>query len=97
MCRPEVGALPGPCAAGCGPPGDYWTQASDIDMHAREILKTRESLNEILSRHTGQSIERIQQDTDRDYFMSPGEAKEYGLIDEIYLPSEGKAGKKKQS
>lgn len=63
------------------PLGGFQGQASDIDIHAKEILKARERLNQILSRHTGQPLERIQQDTERDHFMSSDEAQEYGLID----------------
>ncbi len=59
-------------------------QASDIDIQAREILKLRDTLTEILVRHTGQGEERIRKDTDRDYFMSAPEAEEYGLIDEVF-------------
>jgi len=65
------------------PLGGFQGQASDIDIHAREILRTRERLNEILAEHTGQALERIQQDTDRDYFMGGAEAVEYGLIDGV--------------
>lgn len=65
------------------PLGGYQGQATDIDIHAREILKIREELNGILAYHTGQSIERIAEDTDRDNFMDCTTAKEYGLIDEV--------------
>ena len=58
-------------------------QASDIDIHAREILRMRERLNEILASHTGQPLTRIQEDTDRDYIMSAGQAKDYGIIDDV--------------
>jgi len=58
-------------------------QATDIDIQAREILKLRDSLNEILVNHTGQTVERIEKDTDRDFFMGAYEAKEYGLVDEV--------------
>ncbi len=58
-------------------------QASDIDIHAREILRMRERLNEILASHTGQPIARIAEDTDRDYIMGAGQAKEYGIIDDV--------------
>jgi ATP-dependent Clp protease protease subunit len=58
-------------------------QASDIDIHAREILRMRERLNEILASHTGQPITRIAEDTDRDYIMGAGQAKEYGIIDDV--------------
>lgn len=57
--------------------------ASDISIHAKEILRVRERLNKILAEHSGQNLERIQADTDRDYFMTAEEAREYGLIDEI--------------
>jgi ATP-dependent Clp protease protease subunit len=65
------------------PMGGFQGQATDIDIHAREILKMRERLNEILAKHTGQPIEKIRTDTERDYFMSGEEAKTYGLIDEV--------------
>ena len=58
-------------------------QASDIDIHAKEILRTRERLNEILSHHTNQSLKRITQDTDRDYIMSAEQGREYGIIDDV--------------
>ncbi len=65
------------------PAGGAQGQAVDIDIHAREILKVRETLNEILSDHTGQSVETIAKDTDRDFFMSAEDSIKYGLIDEI--------------
>ena len=65
------------------PWGGMQGQASDIEIHANEILRTKEELNKILEFHTGQPIERIQQDTERDYFMSAEEAVEYGILDEI--------------
>lgn len=65
------------------PLGGYQGQATDIDIHAREILKTRGQLNEILARHTGQSIETIAHDTERDNFMGAQQALEYGLVDKI--------------
>ncbi len=58
-------------------------QATDIDIHAKEILRIRARLNEILSGHTGQSLERIQEDTERDYIMSAEQSREYGIIDEV--------------
>ena len=58
-------------------------QASDIDIHAKEILRMRERLNEIMAHHTGQSIARISEDTDRDYIMGAGQAKDYGIIDDV--------------
>jgi ATP-dependent Clp protease protease subunit len=65
------------------PLGGFSGQAADIDIHAREILSARDTLNGLLAHHTGQPLDRIRHDTDRDYFMSAGESKEYGLIDEI--------------
>ena len=65
------------------PMGGFQGQATEIDIHAREILKIRERLNEIMAKHTGQPLEKISQDTERDYFMSAEEAKRYGLIDEV--------------
>jgi ATP-dependent Clp protease protease subunit len=63
--------------------GGFQGQATDIEIHAREILKMKESLNNILSNHTAQSLEKIQADTERDFFMSGQEAKEYGIVDEV--------------
>ena len=65
------------------PLGGAQGQATDIEIHAREILKTREALNRILAERTGQSLEKIQSDTERDYFMSAAEAQGYGLIDQV--------------
>ena len=65
------------------PYGGVGGQVSDIEIQAKEILRNREVLNEILARHSGQSIERISKDTDRDFFLSAEEAKTYGLVDEI--------------
>jgi len=65
------------------PLGGFQGQASDIDIHAREILKMKDELNRILQHHTGQPLETIESDTDRDKFMSADEAAEYGLIDEV--------------
>ncbi len=65
------------------PLGGIQGQATEIEIHAREILKLRNLLNQILVTHTGQTLERIEHDTERDYFMSPEEAKEYGIIDEV--------------
>ncbi len=65
------------------PLGGYQGQATDIDIHAREILKVRDQLNKIMSLHTGKPLETIQQDTERDRFMSSQEAREYGLIDAV--------------
>ena len=65
------------------PIGGFYGQATDVEIHAREILKMKESLNEILSKHTGQPLDKIQVDTERDYFMSGQEAKDYGIVDEV--------------
>ena len=65
------------------PLGGYQGQASDIEIHTREILGIREKLNQILAHHTGQDVEKVAQDTDRDNFMSANKAKEYGLIDAV--------------
>ncbi|MCS5708902.1 ATP-dependent Clp endopeptidase proteolytic subunit ClpP [Candidatus Berkiella cookevillensis] len=65
------------------PLGGVQGQASDIEIHAKEILKTRSKLNEILAHHTGQPIDTIEKDTNRDYFMNPEEAVKYGLIDTV--------------
>jgi len=72
------------------PWGGIQGAAEDISRHAKEILKMRERINEILSRHTGQKMEKIEKDTDRDYFMSSEEAKEYGLIDEVIVQQKKK-------
>jgi len=71
------------------PLGGFQGQATDIEIHAKEILRLKNILNEILSKHTGQPIEKIEKDTDRDFFMSAEEAKEYGLIDKV-LTKRGK-------
>ncbi|MHB8836876.1 MAG: ATP-dependent Clp endopeptidase proteolytic subunit ClpP [Candidatus Methylomirabilia bacterium] len=67
------------------PLGGVQGQATDIDIQAREILRMRETINGILVTHTGQSMENIRRDTDRDFFMSPEQAREYGLIDEVIV------------
>ena len=72
------------------PLAGFQGQATDIDIHAKEILKTRDLLNELLARHTGQPITKIKEDTERDYFMSADQAKSYGLIDEILHPTKKK-------
>jgi len=68
------------------PMGGFQGQASDIEIRAREILKLKSRLNEILAFHTGRDIEQIERDSDRDFFMSPEEAVEYGLIDGLFEP-----------
>ncbi len=65
------------------PMGGFQGQATDIEIHAKEILKLKDTLNNILAKHTGQPIEKIQTDTDRDFFMSGEDAKTYGIIDEV--------------
>lgn len=70
------------------PLGGFQGPASDIDIHAREILRMREELDSILVRHTNQSPEKIRKDTDRDFFMSGEQAKEYGIIDEVIAKAE---------
>ena len=72
------------------PLGGFQGQASDVEIHAREILYIKQRLNEMLSKHTGQPVERIQQDTDRDNFLSATAAVEYGLVDKV-LTSRGDA------
>ncbi len=67
------------------PMGGFQGQATDIDIHAREIIRLKERLNSILAHHTGKPVEKIQEDTERDYFMGGDEAKEYGLIDEVIV------------
>jgi ATP-dependent Clp protease protease subunit len=75
------------------PLGGFQGQATDIEIQAKEILRIKARLNEILAKHTRQPIERIEKDTDRDYFMGAGEAKEYGLIDDVIVHK--KASEKK--
>jgi len=70
------------------PLGGAQGQATDIDIHAREILKTRDTLNEILAKPSGQDVEKIKKDTERDFFMTPEEAKEYGIIDKVITTRE---------
>ena len=65
------------------PMGGFQGQATDIEIHAREILHARERLNEVLAHHTGQSLDKIKTDTERDFFMSSKEATEYGVIDDV--------------
>ena len=71
------------------PLGGFQGQATDIEIHAKEILEVRERLNAILAKHTGQPLERIQQDTDRDFFLSANESVEYGLIDSVMQSRSG--------
>ena len=75
--------------------GGIQGQATDIDIHAREIINTRQRLNEILSKHTGQPIEQIARDTDRDRFMSSEDARNYGLIDGVLEKTAGRSGRRR--
>ena len=77
------------------PLGGYQGQATDIEIHTREILKIRSQLNDLLAFHTGQSVETIAIDTERDNFMGPAEAKEYGLIDELIETRKDDSGSNK--
>jgi ATP-dependent Clp protease protease subunit len=77
------------------PLGGYQGQATDIEIHTREILKIRSQLNDLLAFHTGQSVDKIAADTERDNFMGPVEAKEYGLIDELIESRKDDSGRKK--
>ena len=77
------------------PLAGFQGQATDIDIHAREILKTRDTLNELYAKHTGQPVEKIKNDTERDNFMSSAQAKEYGLIDEVLVTAKKKPDDKK--
>ena len=76
------------------PLAGFQGQATEIEIHARELLKTRDNLNRLLAKHTGQPIEKIQQDTERDYFMSAEEAKTYGLIDEVFIRKKAEKAEK---
>jgi len=78
------------------PLGGYQGQATDIDIHAREILKIRDQLNEILASHTGQSVKKIAEDTERDNFMDPNQAKDYGLIDKLMENRKVDSGEEKR-
>jgi ATP-dependent Clp protease protease subunit len=72
------------------PLAGFQGQATDIDIHAREILKTRDTLNELYAKHTGQNVDKIKNDTERDNFMSSSQAKEYGIIDEVLITAKKK-------
>jgi ATP-dependent Clp protease protease subunit len=67
------------------PMGSFYGQATDIEIQAKEILKMKEKLNQILQKHTGQPLEKIAADTERDYYMSGEEARDYGLVDEVII------------
>jgi ATP-dependent Clp protease protease subunit len=74
------------------PLAGFQGQATDIEIHTKEILKTRDTLNELYSKHTGQPVDKIKNDTDRDNFMSSTVAKEYGIIDEVLITAKKKPG-----
>jgi ATP-dependent Clp protease protease subunit len=77
------------------PMGGFQGQATDIEIHAREILKMKDTLNGILAKATGQPIEKIRTDTDRDFFMSGEDAKAYGLVDEVITKKQARSAKEK--
>ncbi|PIP18972.1 MAG: ATP-dependent Clp endopeptidase, proteolytic subunit ClpP [Candidatus Omnitrophica bacterium CG08_land_8_20_14_0_20_41_16] len=77
------------------PWGGIQGQAEDISRHAKEILNMRDKINQILAQHTGQALEKVQKDTDRDYFMSADEAKVYGIVDEVIMPGKKNNNKTK--
>jgi ATP-dependent Clp protease protease subunit len=79
------------------PYGQVGGQVSDIEIQAQEILKTRDTLNQILAAHTGQPIERITKDTDRDFYMTPEEAKNYGVVDDILAKQSAVAAEEEES
>ncbi len=95
-CKGKRYALPHSSIMIHQPLGGTQGQATDIDIHAKEILKIRETLNKILAKHTGQDIEKIRKDTERDFFMTPEEAKEYGIIDKVITSREMQIGKSKE-
>jgi ATP-dependent Clp protease protease subunit len=72
------------------PLAGFQGQATDIEIHTKEILKTRDTLNDLYSKHTGQNVDKIKTDTDRDNFMSANQAKEYGIIDEVLITAKKK-------
>jgi len=77
------------------PLGGFQGQATDIDIHAKEILKTRDRMNELLAKHTGHDINKVKHDTERDFFMSAADAKEYGVIDEILIKKKDEPSQRK--
>ena len=74
------------------PMGGFQGQATDVEIHAREIIRMRERLNEILAKHTGTNLEKIREDTERDYFMTAEEARIYGLIDKVIVSRDAQEG-----
>ena len=77
------------------PLASFQGPATDIEIHAREVLHARDTINELYARHTGQPVERIKHDTERDNFMSSAQAKEYGIIDEVLITAKKKPDEKK--
>jgi ATP-dependent Clp protease protease subunit len=77
------------------PMGGFQGQATDIEIHAKEMLNMKDTLNKVLANHTGQPIEKIQTDTDRDFFMSGEDAKGYGIVDEVIAKKVSRATKEK--
>jgi ATP-dependent Clp protease protease subunit len=77
------------------PLGGFQGQATDIDIHAKEILKTRDRMNEILAKHTGHPIDKVKHDTERDFFMSAADAKEYGVVDDILVKKKEEPGQRR--
>ena len=76
------------------PMGGFQGQATDIDIHAKEIIRMREELEQILVQHTNQTIEKIHEDTERDFFMSGDQAKKYGIVDKVITTREASISKK---
>jgi ATP-dependent Clp protease protease subunit len=66
------------------PLGGFSGQASDVEIHAKEMLRIKQELTELLAHHTGKSVKQVSEDSDRDFFMTSGQAKEYGLIDDVF-------------
>ena len=79
------------------PYGGVTGQASDVKIQAEQILESKRTLNEILANHTGQSVERVDEDGDRDKYFTAEEAKEYGLVDEVFRPEQNQKGDKSTS
>ncbi|MCD6155946.1 MAG: ATP-dependent Clp endopeptidase proteolytic subunit ClpP [Candidatus Atribacteria bacterium] len=79
------------------PLGGAQGQVTDIEIHAREMVKIRDRLNELLALHTGQPVEKIRKDTERDFFMSSEEAKDYGIIDRVLYPDKTPGGKEEKN
>jgi ATP-dependent Clp protease protease subunit len=77
------------------PMGGFQGQATDIEIHAREILKMKDTLNQILTNHTGQPFDKVRADTERDFFMSGEDAKSYGIVDEVITKKQVRSAKEK--